>query len=588
MVMNQTLDRIALIRSVQGKEPFDVILANLNIVNVFTRNVDKGNIGIKNGRIAHLKTGSSFAAGKFFDCTGLYAVPGFIDTHVHIDSTLLTPEGLAEIIVPHGTTAIFADPMEIANVAGMAGLEAFYANADSLPYHLFLEVPSRVPTAPGLETTGGVLDLSQVEKLLDWPAAISLGELDPSKVLGLQEEYFAKVEAALMRGKIANGHTSGLEPGELSAYACAGLMDDHECISFSEAQSRLQMGLSILIREGSTERNLEKLVKGILEHGIDTRFWMMCTDDKHPNEILKEGHIDFMVNKAAHLGLDPIVAIQMATLNAATHFRLDHAIGSLAPGKWADIILTRQLYPVIPEMVFFKGRKVAENGGLLDRIEIPSPYPDFLFHTVKITRGKTSQDFFLKSNAECQPVHVIHIFPDQIVNEAEEAELCVVHGNVAPDPSRDLLKLAVVERYGKNGNIGVTFVRGFGLKKGAISSTVSHDHHNLVIVGADEESMATCAKASEEMQGGLVAAVGKEVIAALPLPFGGLMSPEHPQRVIEKLDLMNSAAKDLGSHLPAPFMTLSFISLPTVPHLGLTDRGLVDVKRHQIISSFVQ
>ncbi len=583
--MNASSVRIELVQAAQGKIPFDMLICNLQIVNVFSGQIEPGNIGILHGRIVTCKAASNAAAAQTFDGQGRFAIPGLADTHVHIDSTLLTPGSLAELMVPHGTTVVCADPMEISNVAGLRGLEALMTGREELPYHIYLEVPSRVPTAPGLETTGGELRLPEVEQILAWPESVSLGELDPSKVLGLREEYFAKVEAAHRMGKIGNGHTVGLNQADLIAYVCGGLTDDHECIDYEEAKLRIALGMAVLIREGSTERNLEALVKGLVAEKGDTRHWMMCTDDKHPNEILHEGHIDYMVNKAVALGLPPIQAIQMATLNAAEHFRREHEFGSLTPGRWADILLVDTLENVTPRQVFFKGKLVAQDGKMI--IETPRVhYPTWMHNTVHITHGTKAADFHLHAEGNQAHVHVIEITGDQIVNQAGEAMLPIQDGNVCTDPERDLLKLAVVERYGKNGNIGLSFVHGFGLKQGAISSTVSHDHHNLVIAGADEASMATCTRVTQEMQGGFVLALGDKVLAQLPLPLGGLLSEEPPMEVIRQLDLLNEAAQKLGCTLPAPFMTLSFISLPTVPELGLTDHGLIDVRKHAIISPF--
>ncbi|MEJ5202564.1 MAG: adenine deaminase [Anaerolineales bacterium] len=574
--------RIELVEAALGYLPFDAVIDNVKVVNVYTGNILDGAIGIKNGRVVTFRAPKNAESMQYMDGKGKYAIPGLIDTHVHIDSTLLTPHGMAELVVPHGTTAVFADPMEISNVAGYAGMEALLLGSEQLSFHIYLEVSSRVPTAPGLETTGGELRLEEVRRILRWKEAVSLGELDPSKILGLHPEYFAKVEAALGLGKIANGHAIGLSGERLIAYACGGLMDDHECVTFEEAITRNELGMAVLVREGSTERNLETLIRGAVAHKIDTRHWMMCTDDKHPNEMLSEGHIDYMVNKAISLGMSPIQAIQMATLNAAAHFRLDHELGSIAPGRWADIILTESLQSIQPVQVFFKGQLVAENGTLTSRPPAVV-YPHWLRHTVELTRGKQAADYRLPASSNAVSVHVIQIFPDQIINRRESARLPVDDGTICTDPQKDVIKLAVVERYGKNGNIGMTFVRGFGLKQGAISSTVSHDHHNLVIAGVDDESMATCARATEEMQGGLVVARGQEVLGRLPLPLGGLFSDEPPKRVIEMLEEINAIAHSLGCMLPAPFMTLSFISLPTVPELGLTDKGLVDVLNHTII-----
>lgn len=575
-----------LIETASGEREFDLIIRNVQVVNVFSGGINPGSLGIYKGLIATPYVPENASAKKVFDGKGLFALPGFIDTHVHIDSTLLTPAALAPLITPHGTTAVFADPMEIANVAGMRGMKAFIRSGSNLPYHFYVEVPSRVPSAPGLETTGGRLGLKETREMLAWDSTISLGELDPWKVIDRKKEYLEKVLHTQAVGKIVNGHTAGLSRERLAAYACARIADDHECITYEEARERLSLGMCVLVREGSTERNLEELVAGLVRENADTHHWMMCTDDKHPDDIEREGHIDHMVRKAISLGLDPIKAIQMATINAAVHFRVEHMLGSLSPGRWADILLTSDLYDLYADFVFFKGELIAEKGRLLVDIT-PGRFPDWLRNTVKINRGRSDADFRLETDGHRVNARVIHIHPDQIVNEGKTALLEVFDGNIKTAPEKDISKLAVVERYGKNGNIGITFVSGFGLKAGALASTVSHDHHNIVIVGADDASMACCVRAIERMQGGLVACNGDEVLAELPLPIGGLLSDQSADVVIRSLEKMNEAASCLGCDLPAPFMTLSFISLPTVPELGLTDMGLIDVKEHQIIPPFL-
>lgn len=588
MASPQVQQRMEMVATALGLQSFDLILRGCRIVNVYSEEIVEGSIGIKNGRIVTLHAPEDAAAVQVIDAHGSFALPGLIDTHMHIDSTLLTPEGLTRLTVPHGTTALFADPMEISNVAGIQGLEALLSSAPNLPCHIYLEVSSRVPTAPGLETTGGEIGLEDTRKILGWKAAISLGELDPSKVLGLREEYFSKIEHALNLGKIANGHAIGLEGANLDAYASGGLSDDHECNTFDEALERVRRGMAVLVREGSTERNLNALVSGLLKSGQNSRNWMMCTDDKHPNEIEREGHINYMVNQATALGLDPLKGIQMASLNAAQHFRLDHEIGSLTPGRWADILLVADLRDIRPEWVFFKGQPVAKNGKMT--LPMPQPaYPDWIHETVHISRGTSSADFLLPaaSKSTSARARIIQIFPDRIINEEFQADLPIVDGQVGCDPDRDILKLAVVERHGKNGGIGIGFISGFGIQRGAISSTVAHDHHNLIIAGADDESMAACARESARMQGGLVVALGSKVLASLPLPIGGLMSTQPPQDVIRELDRVNAAAQQLGCKLPAPLMTLSFVSLPTVPQLGITDLGLVDVMQHRLISTLL-
>jgi adenine deaminase len=577
--------RIELIRAGLGDLRLDLLIENIKIVNVYSGKVESGAIGILGDRVVS-PYAFGYSAKQVVDGKDMYALPGFIDTHVHIDSTLLTPEYLSELIVPHGTTSMFADPMEISNVAGIEGLKALVAPNDKLPYNFFIEVPSRVPTAPGLETTGGELGLEEVKQILKWSNTISLGELDPSKVIGLKEEYLAKVEASQKLGKISNGHTAGLNEIELTGYCCGGLSDDHECVDYSDAIRRLNLGLSVLIREGSSERNLELILRGVLNNEIDTSNLMFCTDDKHPDDIQREGHIDYMVNKAISMGLSPVKAIQMATINAARHFRVNHLIGSLTPGRYADIILNKSLEEIDPVSVFFHGKQVAKNGKLT--ITPPSlKYPDYLYKTIKVSKGKDPLDFQVTANGQKVKVWVIELVPDQIINKRNQTELDVNDGFVSNGILGDILKLAVVERYGKTGGIGVTYVKGVGIKRGAIASSVSHDHHNIVVAGTNDVDMAVCVKAIEEMQGGLAIAADGKLLDCLPLPIGGLMSDKSSQEVIESLKRMNQHYRDLGGALLAPFMSLSFISLPTVPELGLTDKGLIDVHKHELISSFV-
>ncbi len=576
---------VELIEAASGKREYDLIIRDVQVVNVHSGEIKAGAIGIYGGLIVSAYVGDEAQAKREFDGKNRFALPGFIDTHVHIDSTLLTPGALAALITPCGTTAAFADPMEIANVAGMRGVKEFVQSAAELPYHFYMEVPARVPSAPGLETTGGELGLMETREMLGWESAISLGEIDPSKIIEPKPEYLEKVLHAQAVGKIVNGHAAGLSPEELAIYSSAGIADDHECITYEEAKARLSLGMSVLVREGSTERNLEALVAGLVRENADTQHWMMCTDDKHPDDIAREGHIDFMVRKAISGGLDPMRAIQMATINAAEHFRIGHVLGSLAPGRWADVILAKDLHDLRAESVFYKGELVAEKGELTVEIT-PYPFPGWLRDTVKIRRGRSATDYRLAADAGKVNGRVIHIHPDQIINEGKTEILEVIGGSIQAAPARDICKLAVVERYGKNGNIGITFVSGFGLMAGAMASSVSHDHHNIVVVGADDVSMASCTRAIERLHGGLVACRGDEVLAELPLPIGGLLSDREAESVIHDLEKMNEAARSLGCTLPAPFMTLSFISLPTVPELGLTDMGLIDVREHKIIPPF--
>ncbi len=586
--MKESVESLAQeLRVASGIEQADLHITNLQIVDVFTETVFPGSMVVKNGKIVAINPTWEVKASNTFDAEGRYAVPGFMDAHVHIEPTLLTPQALSSVIVPWGTTVMFVDAMEIANVAGLLGLQALLSNIEELPYRIFLEVSSRVPTAPGLETTGGELGLVEVAELLKLDISSSLGELDPSKILGIREEYLAKILSARAQRKIANGHAIGLNWDQLNVYAAAGLSDDHESVTYDELFERLRLGIKALIREGSTERNVEALVKGVLENHVPTENLMFCTDDKHVIDIASEGHISYNIQKSIDLGLEPIIAIKMATINIAKHFRLDHLLGALTPGRYADFVLLDSLDKIKPVYVFKDGKIVAESGKLKQELS-GNGFPEFLNSTVKLSPKLSPEDFAVLAEGERAKVQVINLYPDQIINFATQEWLEISSSKVKPFIDKDILKLAVVERYGKNGRVGVTFVRGFNLKSGALASSVSHDHHNLVIVGTNDEDMYLAAQEIARNQGGLVAVQNGQVLGVLPLPIGGLMSPLSADLVMQQLNSMNELAIGLGCDLPAPFMTLSFISLPTVPELGLTDYGLIDVLKHKVIPSVLE
>jgi len=586
-VQQRDMERLGKLKSeisaAYDREPLDLLVKDVQLVNVYSGGIEETNIGIKNGRVVTISpTLPRYEPLAVIDGEHSYAIPGLIDAHVHIETTLLTPPALAEVIVPHGTTTMLIDPMEISNVAGLDGLLAFINGVDRLPYRIFIEVSSRVPTAPGLETTGGALGVAETERLLDLDAAVSLGELDPAKIDMLSDDHLLKIIAAHRRGKIANGHAIGLAGAALQAYATAGLNDDHECVTFAELRSRLALGMGVMVREGSSERNVDDLISGVVEHGTDTRNLMFCTDDKHISDIRAEGHINYNVNRAIELGLAPLEAIRMATLNAAQHFHIEHLIGSISPGRYADFILTSSIDRLEPERVFVNGKLVAQEGRLV--VDAPHvDYPDTLRHTVKLHHDLVDDDFVIRSDGDSIRARVIDLIPGQIVNNAMEATLAVKDGVILPDIEQDVLPMFCVERYGKNGNIGRGLIHGFGLKKGAIAGSVSHDHHNIVVAGIDKHDMRVAVEALVEAQGGFVVVCDGTVRAILPLPLCGLMSEEETEVVDRDLTAVRNAACAIGCSLDTPFMALSFVSLPTVPALGLTDLGLIDVLGHRIV-----
>jgi len=569
------------IESASGKIDADMHMTNLRILDVYTETLYPGAMVIKNGKIVAVNPSWTVQAQQVFDGRGMYAVPGFMDAHVHIETTLLTPEALASVIVPWGTTTMFVDAMEIANVLGIRGLKALLSNNANLPFRTFMEVPSRVPTAPGLETTGGVLGVEEVDELMDDETAVSLGELDPFKVLEIKEEYLKKILSAKKRNKICNGHAIGLDWDQLNVYATAGISDDHESVEYVELFERLRLGIRAFIREGSTERNVDKLISGVIKNLLPTEDLLFCTDDKHVNDIASEGHISYNIQRAIDLGMNPVKAIKIGTINAARHFRIDHLLGALSPGKFADIVLLKDLNRIRPEYVFKAGAPVAANGKL--NREISGEYPDFLKSTVTLSPAFRPRDFTMPAEGDKAKVRVINLYSDQIINFATEEWLEICDGAIQVNVDEDVLKLSVVERYGKNGQVGSAFVRGFKLTSGALASSVSHDHHNIVIVGTNDQDMYLAAKELERCQGGFAAVENGVVKGILPLPIGGLMSPDPAKKVMKEIDALNRVVGGMGSDLPAPFMSLSFVSLPTVPELGLTDQGLISVKAHQKI-----
>ena len=582
--MRSTDEIMTTIRTGLGEIECDLKLENVRLVNVFSREIYPTDIYIKDKRIVSIEPGIDLKAKNVVDCHGQYAMPGLIDSHMHFETTMLSPEALSNIIVPSGTLTLCADLMEIANVAGDKGLRAMVSNMENLPLRLLLEVPSRVPTAPGLETTGAILGPAEVRKIMDWPESISLGELDPSKILFKKEEYIEKICDTLSRRKIVNGHAIGRMGQELNVYASSGISDDHETVRTEEMIARLRVGMSVFIREGSTERNLDALIKGALENNCNLDNISFCTDDKHPNEIAEEGHINYNVRRAIELGMEPIDAVRLATINAAKHFRVEDEFGCIAPGRLADILIVPDISQMKPSLVYFEGRLVARDGRVVKECEVPE-YPAWIKDTVHLKKPITADSFRIRSKkaSGTTEIRVIDMIDRQIINNLLVHSAPVVDGCIERDLSDDVLKLAVVERYGKSGDVGVGFVRGFKLSSGALAFSTSHDHHNIVVIGADDESMATAVNEVARLHGGCSVARGTEVLGSMALVIGGLMSDKGAEEVMKEISDLNKVAQSLGCPMSAPFMALSFISLPTVPELGLTDKGLIDVLSHRII-----
>ncbi|HEX7183043.1 MAG TPA: adenine deaminase [Thermoanaerobaculia bacterium] len=568
------MDLAQLLAVARGDEPADLLLRGARLVNVLSGEVHRTDIAVAGGRIAGL--GEGYEAREVVDLDGRFVAPGLLDAHVHIESSLVTPSEFARAVVPRGVTTVVTDPHEIGNVLGLPGIRFMLEDSEGAPLDVLVNAPSCVP-ATHLETSGARLEADDLATLLEHPRVLGLAEVMnfPGVIAG-QDEVLAKLAA--FHGRPVDGHCPGLSGRALSAYAAAGIRNDHESVRADEAREKLRAGLTIFIREATNARNLRALLP--LVTPANERRLCFCTDDRQPADLLEEGTIDHMIRVAIAEGIDPVTAIRMGTLNTAEHYGL-HDRGAVAPGRRADLIVFSDLNAPRVEMVFRGGRLLARDGRMLGARSRPvtSPLPP----TVHLDPGRL--DFSIPAQGE--RVRVIGAIPDQLVTESLILEARVSDGMAMADLERDLLKMAVVERHHGTGKTGLGFVRGIGLTRGAIAGTVAHDHHNLVVIGADDASMRTAARAVAEVSGGLAVADGETVLALLPLPIAGLMSDRPIEEVRDVMKTLLDAAHGLGAKLRDPFMAMSFLALEVIPSLKLTDLGLVDVERFELVPLFV-
>jgi adenine deaminase len=558
----------------RGDAPADRVLANARVVDVFAGRIVEADVAIAGDHIAGV--GRGYGGRETVDLAGAYLVPGLIDAHVHVESAMVPPSELARAIVPRGTTTIVADAHEIGNVLGVDGVRWMLDDAAGAPFAMVAMAPSCVPASP-LSTSGAQLGLAEIRELAADPRVLGLAEVMsfPAVVAG-EPEVLAKIAA--FHGRPVDGHAPGLGGKALAAYVAAGPRSDHECTTVEEAREKLSAGLAILIREATNARNLRTLLP--LVDRWSERFCCLCTDDRQPADLLDEGHMDALVRMAIAGGLEPVSAIRLASLNTAQHFGLADR-GAIAPGRRADLFACRDLHDLRPHLVWQGGRLVARDGALVGD-EGPRRRPA-LPPTVNIDWERTS----FAIGAAGRRARVLGLIPDQLVTRHLTEEVSATGGVALADRERDVLLMAVVERHHASGGVGHGFIRGLGLQRGALASTVAHDHHNLVVAGADPRSMETAARHAAAMGGGLVAAEGEQVLAAVRLPYAGLMSDRPIEEVRRQLDGALAAARELGSPLADPFMALSFSALEVIPVLKLTDRGLVDVERFELVPLWV-
>lgn len=563
-----------LIQTAHGDIEADVVIKNCKVVNVFTAEIIEGDIAICDDQIAGI---GSYSGKTEIDAQGRYAAPGFIDSHIHIESSYLSPEELGRLLVPHGGSTIIADPHEIVNVMGIDGLDYMMEAAKNTKLDIKYMLPSCVPATP-FEHAGAVIDASKMEEPITRDEILGLGEfMNYPGVISASDDSLDKLMVAKNNGKMVDGHSPGLTGKDLIAYCAARIANDHECDTVEDMQERLRMGMYVMLREGSACHNLRTLVKGVTPE--NARRVLMCSDDRQPKTILTEGHLDNHLRVCVEEGIDPISAIRMATLNAAECFGLKDR-GAIAPGYLANIVLLDDLKEFNVNRVWMHGELVAEDGAYLPAFEKQD--------ISKVRNSIHLKDFSaekFKMHLTGSHVNVIKILPGGVVTAKDTADIDVKDGEFVFDPKKDIVKVAVVERHQLTGNVACGFLKGYGIKEGAVALSVAHDSHNIIVVGVNDEEMAFAVEKLKEQNGGIVIVKDGKLLDGMPMPIAGLMSDQSGEWVSEKLtSIHDTAYKELGINGDVePVMTLCFMSLAVIPEVKLTDMGLFDVTQFGFI-----
>ncbi len=535
---------------------------------------------------ARTRATPSASRPRIIEADGRYLVPGLCDAHMHVESGMVTVTEFARAVIPHGTTSMFIDPHEIANVLGLSGVRLMHDEAATLPINIYVQMPSCVPSAPGLETPGATIGPDDVTEAMTWPGIIGLGEMMnfPGVFMG-DDKMHAEMAATMDAGKVIGGHYASPDLGRaFHGYVAGGPADDHEGTRLEDAVARVRQGMKAMLRLGSAWYDVASQVKAITELGLDSRSFILCTDDSHSGTLVNDGHMDRVVRHAIAQGLKPMTAIQMATLNTAVHFGLEKEIGSITPGRRADIILTSDLPSLPVELVIAGGEVLAEDGRI--QVDIPSySYPKFAVGTVKLGRELAAADFDIVAPGRARvTAQVIGVVENQAPTRALTAELVVADGLVQSDPAQDVCQIALVERHRATGEVTNGFVSGFGFNVPcAIASTVAHDSHHMIVVGTDKADMARAANRLGEVGGGVVVFKGGQEIALVELPIAGLMSTERAEVVAQKAERMVAAFQACGCELNNAFMQLSLLALVVIPELRISDKGLVDVRTFEVV-----
>ncbi len=590
--MNYKLEKITqnLCNVAIGTEKADTVIKNVNIINVITEEIVKNqDIAIVKGRIAYVGENYNFPSQNIIDGSGLFASPGFMDGHLHIESSMMTVENYSNAVMPHGTTAIFQDPHEIANVLGEVGIQYMIDSGKNVPIRNFVTMPSCVPALEGISHNFKTLDSKVVKRFIEQSEICGLGEMmNFPGVIYSDLETHKKLQYTLKNNKVITGHfTMENSEKELNAYISSGVTSCHETVKKEEALKKLRLGMYVQIRQGSAWQDLEEVIKVITENKISSRYINLVSDDIHADTILEKGHMDYILNMAIEKGVPPIEAIKMVTLNVANCFKISDDYGSITPSKYADIVLFENINNIKPQLVLINGELVAKNGELINKPkEVISP--DYVKNTVKILNNIVKEDLKVtyETTENSVKTKVIEIVPYKATTYKKEINLPVIKNEVQIDLQEDVIKIAVFERHNFTGAKSVGFVKGFNIKSGAVATTVGHDSHNLCVIGVNEDDMVIACNTLRENGGGIVIVNNGVVKAFLPLNIAGLMSDQKAEVVSKNLKELEAELKNIGCNVGSAFMTLALVTLPVIPSIRITTKGLVDVNKFELVDLF--
>lgn len=581
---NQRLIQVAL-----GEIPADLVLQHGTLVNVITGELNKGvDVAISGNRIAYVgKADHTIGAKtKVIDLAGKYVAPGLIDGHMHVESTMLTVTEFARMALTKGTTSIFMDPHEMANVFGKEGVRLMHEEGQQLPLHVFTTFPSCVPSAEGLEDAGARITVEDVKDGLTWDGVAGLGEvMNFPGVINRDPLMMGEINATIEAGQTVTGHFPDGTEQMLQAYLNAGVDSCHETVTREQALEKLRLGMYLMIREGSAWQDVKELAQVITVDQVNTDQILLVTDDIYPQTLVEKGQINHVVRRIIEEGVDPVTAIKLATINPARYFKIADDYGSVSPRKVADLIILDQLEGMEPSIVIADGKIAAQNGKLM--IDLPSyQYPDYIKQSIHVKRKINASDFIVKTSEKTEFVtaNVIQVIENSARTKRTQVNLAVGSDQtIAADLEQDVIKLACLDRHHQSGDISVAFANGFKLQRGAVASTVAHDSHNLLVMGTNDDEMALAANRLIEIGGGMVVVDHNRILAEVPLPVAGLMSDRKAEEVLEQVQKLEQAWKEIGCPIHAPFMTFSLIALPVIPDIRITNRGLVDVTQFKLI-----